>query len=144
MVQADGLVLLTDIDGLYDRPPRQTGARHIDTVRSAADVAGIALGGRGSGIGRGGMLTKVQSALMASEAGIPVVLTRVDKVSEALLGETDGYGLPALGQAAFTAPDVAGACDNGPRCSEHRRGCGQGFARPAGVFAGRRSGVGVG
>ena len=90
VVQADGLVLLTDIDGLYDRPPRQTGARHIDTVRSAADVAGIALGGRGSGIGRGGMLTKVQSALMASEAGIPVVLTRVDKVSEALLGKPTG------------------------------------------------------
>lgn len=98
VVQADGLVLLTDIDGLYDRPPTRPGARHIDTVASAADVAGIALGGRGSGIGRGGMLTKVQAALMASEAGIPVVLTRVDKVSEALLGKPTGTVFPPSGR----------------------------------------------
>ena len=54
VVQADGLVLLTDIDGLYDRPPSQGQARHIETVRSAADLAEVGLGGRGSGIGRGG------------------------------------------------------------------------------------------
>ena len=90
VVQADGLVLLTDIDGLYDRPPTQAGARHIQTVVSGDDLADVGLGGRGSGIGRGGMLTKVQAALMASEAGIPVVLTRVDQVSAALTGEETG------------------------------------------------------
>ena len=90
VVQADGLVLLTDIDGLYDRPPSQGQARHIETVRSAADLAEVGLGGRGSGIGRGGMVTKVQASLMASEAGIPVVLTRADHVSKALAGEVTG------------------------------------------------------
>jgi glutamate 5-kinase len=90
VVQADGLVLLTDIDGLYDRPPAQGQARHIQTVRSAADLSEVGLGGRGSGIGRGGMVTKVQASLMASEAGIPVVLTRADQVSKALLGEVTG------------------------------------------------------
>ena len=90
VVQADGLVLLTDIDGLYDRPPSRPDARRIDTIRSAADMAGVTVGGRGSGIGRGGMVTKAQAALMASEAGIPVVLTRADQVSEALLGRPTG------------------------------------------------------
>ncbi|HQR79980.1 MAG TPA: glutamate 5-kinase, partial [Actinomycetota bacterium] len=90
VVRADGLVLLTDIDGLYDRPPTQAGARHIHTVESPGDLDEVALGGRGSGVGRGGMITKVQAALMASEAGIPVVLTSADHVSEALLGEATG------------------------------------------------------
>ncbi|MFN8182883.1 MAG: glutamate 5-kinase [Candidatus Nanopelagicales bacterium] len=90
VVQADGLVLLTDIDGLYDRPPSQAGATHIQTVTSADDLAGVSLGGRGSGIGRGGMATKVEASLMASEAGIPVVLTSADQVSQALLGEVTG------------------------------------------------------
>jgi glutamate 5-kinase len=90
VVQADGLVLLTDIDGLYDRPPTRPEAIRIDSVTSADQIVGVALGGRGSGIGRGGMVTKVQAALMASEAGIPVVLTRADQVSEALLGHDTG------------------------------------------------------
>ncbi len=90
VVQADGLVLLSDIDGLYDRPPGEQAAAHIPTVTSAADLAGVELGGRGSRVGRGGMRTKVQAALMASEAGIPVVLTSADKVSEALLGQPTG------------------------------------------------------
>lgn len=89
-VGADGLVLLSDVDGLYDRPPGDRAARRIDTVASAADLADVELGGRGTHIGRGGMQTKVQSALMASEAGIPVVLTRADRVSQALLGEPTG------------------------------------------------------
>ncbi len=98
VVGADGMVLLTDIDGLYDRPPDQPGARHIESVTSANDLAGLALGGRGTRIGRGGMATKVQAALMASEAGIPVVLTRVDQVSRALAGEVTGTVFVASGR----------------------------------------------
>ena len=89
-VKADGMVLLTDIDGLYDRPPGEPSAQPIPTVRSAADLDGLNIGGRGSRLSRGGMQTKVQSALMAAEAGIPVVLTRADLVSQALLGEQTG------------------------------------------------------
>ncbi|MCU0277568.1 MAG: glutamate 5-kinase [Candidatus Nanopelagicales bacterium] len=90
VVQADGLVLLTDIDGLYDRPPDQEGAEPLATVGSPRDLEGVGLGGRGSHLGRGGMVTKVQAALMASEAGIPVVLTHADQVSRALAGEPAG------------------------------------------------------
>lgn len=97
-VQAEGMVLLSDIDGLYDRPPGDPQARHIGTVHSAADLDGVDIGGRGSSIGRGGMVTKVQSALMASEAGIPVVLTHVDHVSKALSGEATGTVFPPSGK----------------------------------------------
>jgi glutamate 5-kinase len=90
VVQADGLVLLSDIDGLYDRPPHEPGARHIQRVLSSAVLTVVGLGGRGSGIGRGGMVTKVDAALMASEAGIPVVLTHAHQVSKALAGEITG------------------------------------------------------
>jgi glutamate 5-kinase len=90
VVQADGLVLLSDIDGLYDRPPGDSAAAHIPVVRSGKDLRDVELGGRGSRVGRGGMQTKVQAALMASEAGIPVVLTSADMVGQALLGEPTG------------------------------------------------------
>jgi glutamate 5-kinase len=90
VVQAEGLVLLSDIDGVYDRPPSASGARRISTVTSGSDLAEVELGGRGTRVGRGGMLTKAQAALMASEAGIPVVLTRADMVDQALLGEPTG------------------------------------------------------
>ena len=66
------------------------------------------------------MLTKVQSALMASEAGIPVVLTRSTRYPRRCSGNRRVRS--SCPRRAFTAPDVAGACDNGPRCSEHRRG----------------------
>ena len=90
VVQADGLVLLSDGDGRYDRPPGDATAARVEQVTSAADLGHVELGGRGSRVGRGGMQTKVQAALMASEAGIPVVLTSADMVSQALLGEPTG------------------------------------------------------
>ncbi|MDK7340900.1 glutamate 5-kinase, partial [Pauljensenia sp. UMB0018B] len=41
LVDADLLVLATDVDGLYDKPPSLEGAKRIKTVRSASDVAGV-------------------------------------------------------------------------------------------------------
>jgi glutamate 5-kinase len=98
VVQADGLVLLTDVDGLYDRPPHDSAAKRLEVVTSADQLREVELGGRGSRLGRGGMQTKVQAALMASEAGIPVVLTRADMVSQALLGEPTGTVFPPSGR----------------------------------------------
>lgn len=90
VVQAEALILLTDIDGLYDRPPGDPQARLVEVVDDPAELETITLGGRGSGVGRGGMVTKVQAALMASEAGMPVVLTTAPNVSRALAGEATG------------------------------------------------------
>ena len=85
VVQADALVLLSDVDGLYDGPPSREGARMVTDVRGPADLAGVRVGGTGSaGVGLGGMTTKVEAAAIATAAGIPVLLTSAARVDEAL------------------------------------------------------------
>lgn len=90
LVGADALVLLTDVDGLYDAPPKQPGAKRIPTVNDMSEVAGVEVTGRGSSFGTGGMITKLQSAEMATVTGIPVVLTRAQDVAAALRGDDVG------------------------------------------------------
>lgn len=84
VVQADALVLLSDVDGLYDGPPSDEGARLIPDVSGPADLDGVRVGGTGSGVGLGGMTTKVEAASIATAAGIPVLLASASSVSEAL------------------------------------------------------------
>jgi glutamate 5-kinase len=90
VVQADALVLLSDVDGLYDGPPSQEGASLIADVRGSADLAGVQVGGAGSGVGLGGMTTKVEAASIATSAGIPVLLTSAALVSDALSSASVG------------------------------------------------------
>ncbi len=75
LVHADALVLLSDIDALYTEKPSNPDARRIDEVRSDEDLAGIDVSARGTAIGTGGMVTKIQAAQIATSAAIPVVLT---------------------------------------------------------------------
>ena len=74
LVGADALVLLSDIDGLYDRDPRK-GERARSSPRSTGpdDLDGV-MAGRGSHLGTGGMASKLSSALLAADAGVPVLL----------------------------------------------------------------------
>lgn len=90
LIHADGLVLLTDVDGLYTAPPSNPEAKLIQTVSSAADLEGIAVTPRGSSVGTGGMVTKVLAAKIATSSGVSVVLTSADKVGEALQGKEVG------------------------------------------------------
>ncbi|MDR1825682.1 MAG: glutamate 5-kinase [Bifidobacteriaceae bacterium] len=90
LVRADGLVLLTDVDGLYTAPPSRPGARRIEEVTSFDDLAPVEVTGRGSAVGTGGMVTKVQAAAMASTSGIPVLLTDAATVGQALTGAPVG------------------------------------------------------
>ena len=88
LVRADALVLLSDVDGLYDGDPRKPGARLVEDVRGPADLAGLAIGGRGrAGLGTGGMASKVSAAAVATGAGVPVLLSSARRVAEALAGE---------------------------------------------------------
>lgn len=91
LVRADALVLLTDVDGLYTAPPSQPEAQHIDFVpdvdRALADVS---VGGSTSGVGSGGMVTKLEAARVAVASGIPVVLTSAAHAGEALEGSETG------------------------------------------------------
>ncbi|MEV4533498.1 glutamate 5-kinase [Asanoa sp. NPDC049518] len=91
LVDADLLVLLSDVDALYTGDPRKPGASRVDEVRAEADLAGVAVGGAGrSGVGTGGMVTKVEAARIATGFGIPVVLTSAPNAADALAGEPVG------------------------------------------------------
>jgi glutamate 5-kinase len=97
LVGADVLLLLTDVDALYDRVPSRVGARRISTVRGPADLADVAFGSTGSRLGTGGMVTKVEAASIATTAGIGAVLTSADLVVEALRGDDVGTWFAATG-----------------------------------------------
>ncbi|QKS00195.1 glutamate 5-kinase [Sphingomonas sp. CL5.1] len=72
---AQGVVLLSDIDGLYDRNPALPGARHIARVeRIDARIAGMADDGSASGMGSGGMVSKIQAARIAGRAGVALAI----------------------------------------------------------------------
>ncbi|HVT66344.1 MAG TPA: glutamate 5-kinase [Trebonia sp.] len=89
--RASALILLSDVDGLYDGDPRRGGARKIDVVAGPHDLANVRAGRTGaSGVGRGGMSTKVDSALIATAAGIPTVVTAASDARQALAGEQTG------------------------------------------------------
>jgi glutamate 5-kinase len=90
LVEADALVLLSDVDALYDMPPTKPGATRIDTVAFGEDLAGIEVGGSSSAVGTGGAVTKVGAAKLATESGVSVLLTSTDNVSAALEGQSVG------------------------------------------------------
>ncbi|MDE0528910.1 MAG: glutamate 5-kinase [Truepera sp.] len=74
LMDADVLVILTDVDGLYDDDPRRNpGARRIEQVDDISEVEHLA-GTAGSKRGTGGMLTKLRAARIASEAGIETII----------------------------------------------------------------------
>ncbi len=91
LVHADLLVLLSDVDGLYDARPTDPGSSLLTDVRSVDDLGDVRIGKAGAaGVGTGGMQTKVDAARIATGAGIPVVLTSADKAGAALAGEAVG------------------------------------------------------
>jgi glutamate 5-kinase len=99
LVHADLLVLLSDVDGLYNGDPRRPGTRRLEEVRSEADLNGVVLGKAGrSGVGTGGMATKVEAARIATGAGVPVVLAAASDAARALEGEPIGTFFHATGR----------------------------------------------
>ncbi|MDH6226999.1 MULTISPECIES: glutamate 5-kinase [Streptomyces] len=98
LVHADLLVLLSDVDGLYDGDPSRPGTSRLDEVRGPEDLAGVEIGSAGrAGVGTGGMVTKVEAARIAAEAGIPVVLTSASQAADALKGRDTGTLFHATG-----------------------------------------------
>ncbi len=99
LVHADLLVLLSDVDGLYDGPPAESGSRRVPVVESVEDLGGVRLGAAGTaGVGTGGMRTKVDAAMIATGAGIPVVLSAAPQAAEALAGADVGTLFQATGR----------------------------------------------
>jgi glutamate 5-kinase len=91
LVGADLLILLSDVDALYTGDPSKPGTRRINEVRGEEDLVGVSIGKAGkAGVGTGGMLTKVEAARIATNSGIPVILTSAPLAAAALAGEEVG------------------------------------------------------
>ncbi|GAA0637594.1 glutamate 5-kinase [Bifidobacterium pullorum] len=91
IVRADALVLLTDVDALYTAPPGSPGARRIDYVPNVVDTLHeVTVGGSTSGVGTGGMVTKLEAARIAAVSGVPVVLTSAANAGPAMMGDPVG------------------------------------------------------
>ena len=74
IIHADVLVVLTDIDGLYDQNPNNEGAKRLPVVHKITDELMSVAGGSGSNRGTGGMVTKLHAAEIAMKASIPVII----------------------------------------------------------------------
>jgi len=98
LVHADLLVLLSDIDGLYDGDPRREGSSRIPVVHGERELANVEIGKARSDVGTGGMVTKIEAARMSTQAGIPVLLASAVDVSEALEGADVGTYFPPTGR----------------------------------------------
>ena len=95
MVRADLLVLLSDVDGIYTRDPRQHGASLMAEVVAPLSVRAT---GPGSALGSGGMASKLEAAGLATAAGVPTVVagaSKKDVLSRILMGEPLGTWIPA-------------------------------------------------
>lgn len=80
LVGADALVILTDIDGMYDADPSSNpDAKRIPYIREITPEIEELAGGAGSSLGTGGMATKVKAAKIATSAGIITAILSSDK-----------------------------------------------------------------
>ena len=98
VIKADALLMLTDVDALYDGPPTQVGARRIANVSAQANLSHISVGDTGSSIGTGGMVTKLQAASIATDAGIPTFLTSAENAQAAIDGDDVGTWFDSRGE----------------------------------------------
>lgn len=91
MIEADCLILLSDVDGLYTAPPaRDPGAQHLPMVRVITPAIEAMAGGAASHLSRGGMTTKVEAGKIATLAGTAMIIAK----------GTEPHPLQALDQGA--------------------------------------------
>ncbi len=79
LCEADLLIILTDVDGLYDKNPALPDAKHIPVVNKVTDEMIAAAGEKGSELASGGMITKIEAAMIAAESNIPTVIIQGDR-----------------------------------------------------------------
>ncbi len=134
MLQARLLVLLTDIDGVYDRDPARPDARLIPEIFDSAQVEAVSTAPSGSGWGSGGISAKLRSARVASSGGVEAVIASglaPGAITAAAAGRAAGTRFPAAAQlpSAYKlwlrhGTPVRGrlVCDDGARRAVAERG----------------------
>jgi glutamate 5-kinase len=91
IIDADALILLSDVDGLYTAPPGNSNSKLISEVKDFTEINNLEIGGAGaSGVGTGGMFTKVQAARIASAGGVAVLITDAKNLDAVLDGKNVG------------------------------------------------------
>jgi glutamate 5-kinase len=91
LIGADALVLLSDVESLYTKPPSDPSAEPIDVIAADADLAGLEFGATVvNSVGTGGAATKASAARLAAASGIGVLVTSADLVDRALKGDEIG------------------------------------------------------
>ncbi|HTJ57767.1 MAG TPA: glutamate 5-kinase [Devosiaceae bacterium] len=77
MIEADLLVLLSDVDGLYTAPPgKDPNAAHLPFVASITPAIEAMAGGAASHLSRGGMTTKIEAGKIATPAGTAMIIAK--------------------------------------------------------------------
>jgi len=101
-VQASAVLLLSDVDGLFDRDPADPAATLVREVRGiSAEIKAMASGSSGSGMGSGGMTSKLQAAEIADMAGVALAIvngTHDRPIARALASDTGTLFLPTQGK----------------------------------------------
>ncbi len=93
--RASAVLLLSDIDGLYDRNPKDPDARLLPEVHGVtAEIHAMADGGSASGMGSGGMTSKLQAAEIAERAGIALIIG--NGTFDAPISRVTGQGIGTL------------------------------------------------
>ena len=96
LINADLLIILSDIDGFYDADPRSNeDARLLSEIEEVTPELEECAGGAGSNVGTGGMITKLMAAKRAAEFGIDMVLANGDE-PDILLGILNGEDIGTL------------------------------------------------
>ena len=94
LINADVLIILSDIDGFYDKNPKENeDAQLIKQIDEITEEIEACAGGAGSSLGTGGMATKLAAAKKANKAGVDLVLANGEDpaiISEILSGEEIG------------------------------------------------------
>lgn len=103
LVGADGLVLLSDVDGVYASDPSKavdgSPVPRLDEVRDDSDLAGVLARGAGSaGVGSGGMATKIDAARVATAGGCLAVVGAARDAAAILAGEPVGTYFHPVGR----------------------------------------------
>jgi glutamate 5-kinase len=81
LAKADLLILFSDIDALYTKPPAEPGAQPIAVVPFGQDLSHLEVSGTSTGYGTGGALTKLAAAQLATAGGVGVLLTSTANIT---------------------------------------------------------------
>ncbi len=121
MIDADLLILLSDIDGLYTAPPHlDPDARHLEIVDHVTPEIEAMGGGAASEFSRGGMRTKIEAAKIATSAGVTMVITSADQLhplSELDNGKKATWFMPSPVPITDRKKWIAGGLDVGGQIS---------------------------